>query len=361
MADRLILAVDPYHGHADETGGLARFLRPGPLCDPALIAAIRRLQTCHDAWLAHYPLGIWGEGLDVTREMRLLTETFLPMREIRTAFRLLYSFALRFSPLLTACPVHRSSGWLDLLPFFYRYLPTTSPAVLLEQVALNEDLRLRLLFGMFLPPRYGCGFGRYERQLVHVRDWLNDTRHRRNKGIIRCLDAATGTGEGAYDLAQLLLESGYPPERLVVHGSSPDPFELIAGACGRFPHDPSRERRFRNHVRTLALSGVTSRMTFLQGDVLDMPGDGGCYDLVVCNGLLGGPLLHADHELRRAVSVLTGCLSPGGLLCIADRFHDGWRRHNGESSVRVMLRQAGFALCELPDGVAAMRSFGNDM
>ncbi len=355
--DRLVLDVDLTRGRPDEAGLLNRFLRSGPLDDAGLHAAIRRLARYHDAWLMNYPLGGWDRGLSVTHEMRLITETYLPMREIRTAFRQLYRAALGFPPLLSSCPVHRASGWLDLLPFFHRYLPASSPAALLSEVAADDDLRCRLLFHLFLPPRYGCGFGRYPRQLAHLRDRLAQERSWRIQKTFRCLDAATGTGEGTYDLAQLLTDAGYPPDSVVVHGSTPEPFELIAGACCRFPHDPLREARFRDRLQRLAEAGTVSRITFMQGDVRDTPGDGGSYDLIVCNGLLGGPLLHDADELRRALAVLTDCLTPGGLLCIADRFHDGWRRRDAGPTVKFLLQQAGLETADLADGVVAVRPF----
>lgn len=349
MTARLILpAGPPWDGQA-----MSRYLRSGELHHDGLYGAIRRLQRLHGAWLAVYPLGTGGPGLRITAEMRLLTETYLPMAAVRTAFRQLYRAALAFTPLLAACPVHRADSWLDLLPLFAPFLGgSTSPALLLDRAASDDPFRRRLLFAMFLPSHYGCGFNRYPQQLAQIGVWLRSQRSTAPDRRLRCLDAATGTGEGAYDLVQQLLETGYGPDRFTVHGSSADPFELLAGSGALFPHDEERGRRYRTEAARIAGDGAAARITFLQGDVREMPGDGGRYDLIVCNGLLGGPFLHAEPQLQRAIERLTGSLSRGGMLCCADRFHHGWRV-GGTALTAALLRRAGCETGEQANGLVA--------
>jgi trans-aconitate methyltransferase len=50
------------------------------------------------------------------------------------------------------------------------------------------------------------------------------------------------------------------------------------------------------------------------------------YDVIVCNGLIGGPMLYRDAELARFSKRLRELLAPGGIISIADRFHGGHRQ-----------------------------------
>jgi len=333
---------------------LARILQDGALRDATLDSQIRRLDARYASWLASYPLGEWGPGLAVTREMRVVSETYLPMDEIRRAFRRLFRLSFLQTPCYGASRLLCANSWLDLLPAYHPFMGGCNPALLLRRLADDAGLRLRFLFAEFLPPRYGCRSGRYPHQTEQVRGWLHANRQRFGGGI-RCLDAACGSGEGTYDLVRLLLEEGYPVGGFCVHGTTLEPLELFAGAHAVFPHDTQREEAFRARVAPIFGAGGATGMSFFLGDVLESAGDGGRYDLIVCNGLIGGPMLHAESEAMRGLSVLADALAPAGMLCIADSFHEGWSNSSSRATLAGLAAGCGLSVSLLPDGICALR------
>jgi hypothetical protein len=80
------------------------------------------------------------------------------------------------------------------------------------------------------------------------------------------------------------------------------------------------------------------------------------YDVVVCNGLLGGPLLHEQSALDAAVGWLALRLKKGGILLAADRFHAGWRRVIPLAELKSLFVRHGIRCLELPEGVGGIRT-----
>jgi chemotaxis methyl-accepting protein methylase len=217
----------------------------------------------------------------------------------------------------------------------------------------DEEYRCRFLFSLFLPHHYGGTFDRYPAQGALLRDWLTATRP---EGMVRCLDAACGSGEGSYELAMLLLDRGYAPENLEVHGATVEPLELFAAAHGWFPHDPERQAAYRRRLRRLFAEGTAKRIVFYREDLIEEEGAAGeAYDIIVCNGLLGGPLLNERKKLAGTVSRLCARLKPGGILLADDRFHGGWKRATPTDVLREMLAGNGLTLLESCEGVAGVK------
>lgn len=334
---------------------LLRLLAPGVLSDADLERRIERLEERFAVYTSTYQYGAWEPWLHITNEMRALTEFYLPLTEIRGAFNRFFSLALTFSPFLAASPIHTTSNWLDVLEELYPLVRRANPGNLLRRLITDEELRIRFIFAIFLPRRYGGEFGRYGIQAGFLKRWLVERRSR-FAGQVSCLDAACGSGEGTYELAMLLVQSGFAADSFQVHGSSVEPLELFAAAHGYFPHNPSRESAYHKRIQPLIAGGAVKRVSFFREDIT-APASGAerRYDVILCNGLLGGPMLHAEEELKKAVGGLAERLEPGGILLAADRFHSGWKKVVPEDLLQGIIERAGLSLLPVEEGVGGIK------
>ena len=214
----------------------------------------------------------------------------------------------------------------------------------------DGSLRRTWLFALFLPRAHGGGFDRYPAQAEYLGEWLARRRTRSGEGI-SCLDAACGTGEGTWELAEHLSNSGFRPGGVTIRGSSLEPLELFAAAHAAFPHDPGREREYRLRIRPLVTAGFTERMHFVREDLALPCGSAARYDLILCNGLLGGPLLHEPATMAQVVAGLVRRLKPGGVLLAADRFHEGWRKLVPKGKSEALLAGCGMRILEIGEGI----------
>jgi len=300
-----------------------------------------------------YPFGLWDPGLVITNEMRALSELYLPMAEVSRAFRHFFSLALRFSSESGISLLAPRSCWLDFLREMRLTAPSVNPAALLRKLADDESYRIRFLFTLFLPRHHGGSFLRYPAQMDFIGNLLGRRTAVAANGI-RCLDAACGTGEGAYDLAETLLNKGIPAALFRIDASTLEPLELFAAAHGCFPHDGERQDAFRDRMEKLITRGGAERITFFQGDVRCAPRPGDPkYDLILCNGLLGGPFLPGEFEVREAISSLAGRLKRGGVLLAADRFHGGWKKGLPPSVIMEVAQRCGLTSLPVAEGIAA--------
>lgn len=325
----------------------------GVLRNSGLDNRIASLDERFRIYLAHYPFGLWAPGLIIDAEMRSLTEQYLPMAEIRATFRRFYSRALRYPPSAGNDPLQSASCWLDLLQRCHFPEQTVNPAAFLKNLTGSESLRIRFLFTVLVPPHHGESFDRYPSQAEFLETWLSRKRgfHARN---IRCLDAACGTGESTYDLAGLLARRGIATRHFEVHGCSLEPLEVFSAAHCCFPHDPEREKHFRAAVQTLFADHATDGMLFFRDNVMRKPERGESpYDVILCNGLLGGPFLHNKELLADAVTSLAKRLAPRGVLLAADRFHHGWKKICPPKLIRESMQRHGLTVRALGEGFVA--------
>ncbi|MCM0080701.1 chemotaxis protein CheR [Geomonas sp. Red32] len=354
---------------------LGALLVPGPLDSPALFRRIERLGEEFRRFAASFPLPMWAPGLLVTGEMRAMWEAYFPVGEVARLFAAVLGRGCRFAPLFSATYLATSPSWPDLLarladhdPILTLSLPLkgrvplaslpdvsprrADPAATLVALARDEYARRELLFTLFLPRHFGGSFDRYPGQTAWVTDWLREERGRLG-GSVRALDSACGSGEGSYCLAEAVLNAGCRPETSLVTASTLEQFELFAGAHAFLPHDPQREREYRARVAPiLEESGLVMEFKLEEVGAL---ADQGAYDVVVCNGLLGGPLLHEQRELAQAVHALAARVAPGGVLLAADRFHAGWRRLVPWEMLKGLLVREGLELLEIPEGIGGRR------
>ncbi len=331
---------------------LQQLLVPGSLLDAPLARSIDRLARSFARYAASYPLPLWAPGLVTDNEMRSLTEALLPMAEIRPAFDRLLARSCRFTPLLAGCYLHSSACWIDFLQRLQPPLPLANPAVILSRLAENYQARERFLFSLMLPHHYGGGFDRYPLQSQWLSGWLKE--RAKILGGIRILDSACGSGEGTYQVAELLREAGYSGRSCEVHGSTLEEIELYAAAHLYFPHDPQREREYRARTAPLLGAADAPRFEFYLDRVGSAP-EREPYHLVLCNGLLGGPLLHDDAELDAAFAGLAARLLPGGVLLAADRFHAGWRLRVPAERLCALMEKHGLIPFQVPEGIAGIK------
>jgi SAM-dependent methyltransferase len=220
----------------------------------------------------------------------------------------------------------------------------------------DEGARRRFIFANFMPVRYGGGFGRYFEQAGFLAQWLEKNRERL-AGSICCLDAACGAGEGTYDLVRLLIEKGFSPGAMTVIGVSAGPLELFAAAHAFFPHDTLREIKYRRIISRLPDCGVFERMRFRQEMIgRDSSQKEERFDVIQCNGFLGGPFLHDKERIEGTLAELAGRLAPGGIILATNRFHGGWKHLVSEETMRGILGRCGLGILPIADGVGGVKT-----
>jgi len=337
-------------------GDAERTLRPlvRPHLNPVLFAGhTRRLQCMFSAYQAYCPPPWAGPGLQTTPEINYQSELWLPLDQLCNHFHSLYSRSLTYPPILSSTPFAHSTSWAAIVAGFPAFLkPYGNPAALLEQLVNDDGLRTGFLFWSFMPERfYGGGSDRYPAQSTVITEWLRQ-RGRHGKKL-RCLDAACGDGAATYSLARLCAERGWLPDSFEIEGWTLEPLEAWAAAKGRFPHDPARERVFREETRDCFEQGFDTAIRFCCADILDAP-EVAPFDLIICNGLLGGPIIHARSAMEAAVRNLAGLLAPGGMLLAADHFHGGWKQKCPQQELRALCERHGLLSIEAAEGVAVL-------
>ncbi|MBU5611755.1 methyltransferase domain-containing protein [Geomonas azotofigens] len=329
---------------------LERLLVPGSLLDAALERRIRRLSSDFASYAASYPLPLWAPGLVISNEMRGLTEALFPLARPRALFELILRRGCRFDPLLSGSYLHSCASWLDLLQKLSPRLNSADPGPVLRLIAADGDTRAAFLFALMLPRHFGGGFDRYPEQYRWLAQWLRGQAGRYPTGI-RVLDAACGSGEGTYQAALLVAETRHG-NKSAVHGSTLEPIELFAAAHLHFPHDAEREREYRARVQ--ALEDAPAMEFYL--DRVDTAPQREPYHLVLCNGLLGGPMLHEPAPLTAAFAGLAARLAPGGLFLAADRFHAGWRLRVPREALIAQMRANSLTPVDIPEGIAGIKA-----
>ena len=329
-------------------------------------SAIRRLHTLFDIYAGTSPVPLPTPGLIITPEIRSQCERYLPIRDIAAIFNRLYTAALTYPPILSSTPFHNAMSWADSfanLPVEFQSSP--NPARLLESVLANGHLRTRFLFASFLPDRFYGTIGRYPEQQQFIREWLLS----RKTGILHCLDAACGTGEETYGLALLLLEGGFSPDEVQIDGWTLEPLEVWAASHRRFPHDLRREAALREVTSALVQHRYDRRISFSRQDLLTpssppLPspknrerraGEKKLFDLILCNGLLGGPIIHEKEPLDRAIGHLASLLAPGGILLADDHFHGGWKQRCPQTELRAYFERHGLQYVDTGEGVGGLK------
>ncbi len=324
---------------------------------------VRRLQILFSIYASTSPEPLPAPGLIITPEIRAQCERYLPIAEVSAVFNHLYSAALTYPPIFSSTPFHNSSSWADTFASLpHNFQISANPAQLLEALLRDGDLMTRFLFASFLPGRFYGGIGRYPRQYLFIREWLKA----RGTGQLTCLDAACGTGEETYGLALLLSELGFSPDDIRIEGWTLEPLEVWAATHRCLPHDPKREAVLKNTTSSLLQRGYGRSISFSCRDVIESGSTTPCarndgktnlFDLIICNGLLGGPIIHAKEPLDRAVTHLARLLAPGGILLAADNFHGGWKQKCPQGKLRALFETGGLKDVEISEGIGGLKPY----
>ncbi|MFA7062193.1 MAG: CheR family methyltransferase [Pedobacter sp.] len=306
-----------------------------------------------EVYAATSPTPLPAPRLIVTQEIRYQSELYLPVADIARNFQRLYRSALTYPPILSSAPFHNLLSWADLFTILLpRFQVSANPARLLELLLSDHELLVEFIFASFLPNRFYGGFRRYPQQGEIIREWLKV----RRRIPLRCLDAACGAGEETYGLTNLLMERGLQAEDIQIEGWTIEPLEVWAAAYARFPHDRLREVIFRKETSEVFEQGFHTCIRFRSIDLFDAPRMEQ-FDLILCNGLLGGPIINTPHRLEQVVGNLARLLASGGLLLAADHFHGGWKQKCPQENLWALLEQNSLKTFEAGEGVGGLKSY----
>lgn len=334
------------------SGRLRALLNLDSALSPSLLRRTEKLAGQY----RHYARSVtplWAPGGVITTEIRQQAETWLPVEELKSVLLAILRRLCRFDPKPLPLVSPPPLSWPDLLSRLPFYLQHPDPSRILSQLLTGTEQQLPLLFALFIPPRFGGGLGRYPVQLEMVGGWLSGTA---NEGRpLRILDAACGSGEGTWELALTAHNAGIPPDRLTIHGSSIGELEITAAAHLFFPHDLRHQQQLRQTFAPLFAEGYAKSLRFFHDDLLTPLATGEPYDLILCNGTVGGPFIHSRQELQTALEGLTRKLTPGGTLCMADRFHGGWEKQVPREEMVSMLKNLGLSVHRGNEGMVAVK------
>jgi len=316
---------------------------------------LRRLNLRFSTYAATSPQPLPAAGLVVTPEIRLQSELYLPITEIRRLFCRLYQQVLSYPPIFSSTPFHTCPSWADCfagLPSWLQFSP--NPAQLLERLLEDQQLLTRFLFFSFLPSRFnGAGFGRYPEQL----GWLQQDLKQQVGKQLRVLDAACGSGEGTWEVAELLAGLGWQPEQVQLEGWTLEPLEVWAAQTQCLPHDQQREKSYQQRVQPLLEQGWGDRISFRALDLLAEQVESASFGLILCNGLLGGPIINQYSQLQQVLKQLAGFLTQGGVLLVADHFHAGWKKQLPEAVLATLMEEAGLSIQQAGAGLVGVRRY----
>lgn len=338
----------------DESDTLVSLI--SPFDKNRFMSPVRRLHTLFDIYANTCPAPLPAPGLIVTPEIRTQCERYLPIGDIAAVFNRLYNAALTYPPILSSTPFHKAMSWADIFATLpAEFQSSANPALLLDSLLADDHLLTRFLFASFLPDRFYGNIGRYPGQRQFIREWLMPGK----TGTLHCLDAACGTGEETYALALLLSDGGFSPEEVRIIGWTVEPLEVWVAAHICFPHDRDRERALQGATRPLFQREYDRRISFRCRDILQLslPHLDECarYDMIICNGLLGGPIIHEKESLERAVADLANLLTPNGILLAADNFHGGWKQKCPQTELRALFEKNSLETFEAGEGICGLK------
>ncbi len=347
----------PSRSAAEADQALASLILTG--CDTGAFASeIQRLKRQFGTYLRFCSPPWAAPRLLFSAEDVRQSELWLSLDEIRPPFYRFLRSRLRFPTVFSSTPFETSSCWFEMVAHFPPWLARyTNPATLLSALVSDSMFCCRFIFWLFMPDRYyGSSGNRYPRQMNDIRNWLQTKQNSTN--TITCLDAACGDGSGTCHLATELLLMGYRADQLRIEGWTLHPLEVWSAAYGIFMNDMQRQQRFINETDFLFSVGAETSISFRSYDLLQLQpqSPGQQFDLVLCNGLLGGPIIHHMDELTRVVSTLAKRLRSGGLLVAADHFHEGWKKQYPDTMLIGILANCGLTPVAIEEGIAGIKT-----
>ncbi len=310
----------------------------------------------------------WAPGLILTDEIRSNYERYLPVSEF------IHDFTKILSELLP------SPGWIPqaLRGSNFRSLPDlweSLPEPISGKVTWTGEAAWLAAFAIASPERNGTRAGRYPEQLEYISGWQ---RKRRALDLVVTIDYGCGTGQGTYEIANLLDKFPNPgtvigvtrepieawmaanrwPPRLISASANPlRGFGTVPPVLSKTPLEKVDLDRIRKLLeRNLAKEAPGDReypadrfpekpektqIGFVAGDMREFQ-VAQPVEIILCNGLIGGPNLFSDQDYLRLWKVIETQLAPGGLLILGNHFHDGFKKR--EHRFHEMGKNRGYKL-----------------
>ena len=211
------------------------------------------------------------------------------------------------------------------MPDFWNALPLCFAS----RVQFQPEELTALFCALADPPRFGTDAGRYPRQRLLLECLLPDFAGQ----PLRILDLGCGVGLNTLETAVLAQEHA-PGAQLSVLGVTSEHLEVWMATRRTLPHDPQRQSRLRRYPNALPVH-------FCQGDATTFWSPA-LFDLILCNGLVGGDYLHHGRDYHAFIHNCARLLAPRGAILLANRFHTGRRAH--VERFVTLAKQAGFAV-----------------
>lgn len=347
---RFTPSLDP----GDAACRLAR-LMPPLLAPSRFQSELRRLQRMSAAFVAFCPPPWPSPALCLTQEIHYQSELWFPLAELQPIFDRFRRAAFGYPPPPGGTPFSEAASWAGVAAVLPPPLSRCqTPVRLLHRLLTDSEARKRYLFWSAMPKRfYGEAMDRYPQQSAVIRQWLKQ--REAGETPLRCLDAACGDGTATYGLGRLLLDHGLAPEGFAINGWTIDPLEVWAAAHCTFPHDSLRQAAFRRWALPVFAGNAARSMSFQQADLLTVTLDQPRFHLILCNGLLGGPIINRPEEIKRIADTLAALLLPGGMVLAADSFHGGWKQKCPQHELQALFASAGLDTFEAGEGVGCRR------
>ncbi len=284
-----------------------------PEVDKAVLDALRlhnrSWKMLHANWIAHAVPPWWAKNLIITPEVRGTYNTWLPM----DAFcRSLCGICRAYLPEESWIPLPLRKAIYQSLPDFWAAMPIDVAG----KVCFSEKELLPLFCAMADPPRFGTTAGRYPGELEYLRSIV--------QGGMSLLDVGCGVGVNTLEMAAALGGAR-------VTGITPEPLEVWMAQNRRLPHDARRET---------IMKGFDGNADFQLGSAEHFSGD---YDIIVCNGLIGGRFFYKENQYTAFLHCCRKALRSGGKVVISDRFHEGSQKNM--ANFKAISAACGF-LCD---------------
>jgi hypothetical protein len=347
----ITITSDPLLAAPQAKAIVREVLRPGKITSATVEHRLKRLAQLFGSYVDRYPHGCWRRGLVLTADMHRLTELYLPLVAVWPCWRDLCAASITVALPDMAAEFLGSASWLGILHRLDLAGPM-APHLLLQHLLCDENLRENALFSWQLPRQHGGGFNRYPAQMDWLVEWLRH--YRQDRDTIACLDAACGSGEGTYELTAAVQRAGFAPVEMTIYGSTLQPLEVVAASLAYFPHDHQRQTEYRQTLAMLLPRDAFPHVVFCQEDLANPVSGDQRHAVILCNGLLGGPMLHDPVQGLAVVRGLAARLESGGLLLADDCFHAGWRCRVPISELRQWFAAAGLRVLDLPSGVGGV-------
>lgn len=258
-----------------------------------------RWQTHWQQFIAQAPPPWWGPGLRLDGAIRATYNQYLPinayLRDLERLFRL-------FLPGSWIPDDLRSRRFLSV-PDFWHSLPTRFHTL----CPSPEDL-FPLACALASPARFGHAAERYSEQLPLLLAAVAQIK----KSSPLILDLGCGVGLDTYACAAHLAAHDLSA---CVLGITREPLEVWMAVNRQLPHVGQEEQAFPPESDACPVS-------FAVGDLFSVSLRRRA-DIIICNGLLGGPALYRRKHLQQAWNCLIRLAAPGALLMAGNRFHAG--------------------------------------